>query len=140
MTARYRRTASGHRRPRARAADAGPGSVRGGRRGRVIEAARAGVRRLTPDEAAAAARAGALLVDTRTESQRAAQGEVPGAIAIDRTVLEWRLDPASGFAIPEAAGPDGEGIVLCRPGDSSSPAGPGLGGGGPPPAADGVGG
>jgi len=86
----------------------------------VLEAARAGVRRLTPDEAAAAARAGALLVDTRTESQRAAQGEVPGAIVIDRTVLEWRLDPASGFAIPEAAGHDVQVIVLCRQGYSSS--------------------
>jgi rhodanese-related sulfurtransferase len=78
------------------------------------------MRRLTPHEAVAAARAGALLVDTRTEWQRAAQGEVPGALVIDRTVLEWRLDPASGASIPEATGYDLLVVVLCRQGFSSS--------------------
>ena len=86
----------------------------------LLEQARAGVRRLTPQEAFAAAADGAMLVDTRTEWQRAAQGEVPGALVIDRTVLEWRLDPASGAAIPEATGYDLYVIVLCRQGYSSS--------------------
>ncbi len=75
---------------------------------------------MTPSEAFEAAADGALLVDTRTEWQRAAQGEVPGAIVIDRTVLEWRLDPASGGAVPEATGLDLFVIVLCRQGFSSS--------------------
>jgi rhodanese-related sulfurtransferase len=86
----------------------------------LLEQARAGVRRLTPQEAFAAAAGGALLVDTRTEWQRAEQGEVSGAVVIDRTVLEWRLDPASGASIPEATGYDLFVIVLCRPGYSSS--------------------
>jgi rhodanese-related sulfurtransferase len=86
----------------------------------LLEQARAGVRRLTPQEALAAAAAGALLVDNRTEWQRAAQGEVPGALVIDRTVLEWRLDPGSGASIPEATGYDLFVIVLCRQGYSSS--------------------
>ncbi len=86
----------------------------------LLEQARAGVRRLTPHEALAAAAEGALLVDTRTEWQRAAQGEVPGALVIDRTVLEWRLDPASGASIPEATGYDLLVVVLCRQGYSSS--------------------
>ncbi len=86
----------------------------------VLEQARAGMRRLTPHEAAEAAERGALLVDTRTEWQRAAQGEVPGALVIDRTVLEWRLDPASDAAIPEATGYDLLVVVLCRQGYSSS--------------------
>jgi rhodanese-related sulfurtransferase len=85
----------------------------------VLAAARDGVRRLTPREAAAAAERGALLVDTRTEAQRRRQGEVPGALVIDRTVLEWRLDPASGSRIPEATGTDLEVVVLCRQGYSS---------------------
>jgi rhodanese-related sulfurtransferase len=59
-------------------------------------------------------------VDTRTEPQRSEQGELPGALVIDRTVLEWRLDPASGAAIPEATGYDLQVIVLCRQGYSSS--------------------
>ncbi len=58
----------------------------------VLARARAGVRRLDPRETWAAVAAGALLIDTRTESQRRAQGELPGALVIDRTVLEWRLD------------------------------------------------
>ena len=86
----------------------------------LLERARAGVRRLTPHEAFVAAAEGALLVDTRTEWQRAAQGEVPGALVIDRTVLEWRLDPAGDAAIAEATGRDLFVIVLCRQGYSSS--------------------
>ena len=45
---------------------------------------------------------------------------MPGAVVIDRTVPEWRLDPASGFAIPEATGHDLLVVVLCRQGYSSS--------------------
>jgi rhodanese-related sulfurtransferase len=86
----------------------------------VLAASRSGVRRLTPHEAAAAAGRGALLVDTRTEGQRRRQGEVPGALVIDRTVLEWRLDPRSEWRIPEATGYDVEVVVLCRQGFSSS--------------------
>ena len=86
----------------------------------LLEQARTGVRRLTPEEAWAAAAEGAMLVDTRTEWQREAQGEVPGALVIDRTVLEWRLDPGSEAKIPEATGYDLFVIVLCRQGYSSS--------------------
>ncbi len=86
----------------------------------LLEQARTGVRRLTPQEAWAAAAQGAMLVDTRTEWQREAQGEVPGALVIDRTVLEWRLDPGSEAKIPEATGYDLVVVVLCRQGYSSS--------------------
>jgi rhodanese-related sulfurtransferase len=86
----------------------------------VLTASRCGVRRLTAHEAAAAVDRGALLVDTRTEAQRRRQGEVPGALVIDRTVLEWRLDPTSPWRIPEATGPDLEVVVVCRQGYSSS--------------------
>lgn len=86
----------------------------------VLAKARADLQRLTPEAAAAAAERGALLVDTRTETQRAAQGELPGALVIDRTVLEWRLDPSSGVNIPEAVDYDVEIVVVCRQGYSSS--------------------
>ena len=87
---------------------------------RVLAEARAGVRRCTPLEAEAARMRGALLVDTRTETQRAEAGELPGAVVIDRTVLEWRLDPASDARIAEATGYDLEVVVVCRQGFSSS--------------------
>jgi rhodanese-related sulfurtransferase len=86
----------------------------------VLARAREGMRRLGPEEVRAAVADGALLVDTRTESQRRVQGELPGAVVIDRTVLEWRLDPASPHRIPEATGHDLLVIVVCRQGYSSS--------------------
>jgi rhodanese-related sulfurtransferase len=86
----------------------------------LLKEARAGMRRLDPHETRAAQEAGALLIDTRTDRQRAAQGDLPGAIVIDRTVLEWRLDPASDSRIPEATGYDRMIVVVCRQGYSSS--------------------
>ncbi len=86
----------------------------------MLAAARAGVERYDPTATAAALERGALVVDTRTERQRREQGEFPGAVVIDRTVLEWRLDPTSSARIPEATGPDLEVVVLCRQGYSSS--------------------
>jgi rhodanese-related sulfurtransferase len=86
----------------------------------VLAKARAGMRRMTPEETQAAGRRGALIIDTRTETQRREQGEIPGAIVIDRTVLEWRLDPRSDARIPEAVSHDVEIVVICRQGYSSS--------------------
>jgi len=63
---------------------------------------------------------GALVVDTRTDAQRQVQGSLPGALVIDRTVLEWRLDPTSAFRIPEAVDHDIEVVVVCSEGYSSS--------------------
>jgi len=86
----------------------------------VLAKSRAGIRRLSPAETVAATQRGALVIDTRTESQRREQGELPGVLVIDRTVLEWRLDPASEAAIPEAVDYDVEIVVVCRQGYSSS--------------------
>lgn len=86
---------------------------------RLLASSRSGLARLTPQQAHAAAKGGALLVDTRIAAQRGRQGEIPGALVIDRTVLEWRLDPTCPHRIPEAL-PDVQVIVLCRQGYSSS--------------------
>jgi rhodanese-related sulfurtransferase len=91
----------------------------------LLAASRRGVRRLDPAETVAAAARGALVVDTRTEAQRRRQGELtadllPGVVVIDRTVLEWRLDPKSDACIPEASSYDLEVVVVCRQGYSSS--------------------
>jgi rhodanese-related sulfurtransferase len=61
-----------------------------------------------------------LLVDTRTAGQRAAGGSIPGALVIDRNVLEWRLDPTSASRIPEAVDDQVRVIVICAEGYSSS--------------------
>ena len=85
----------------------------------LLATARNGVDRYTPHQTQAALGQGALVVDTRTGTQRHEQGELPGVLVIDRTVLEWRLDPASGAAIPEARCYDLEVVVVCRQGYSS---------------------
>jgi rhodanese-related sulfurtransferase len=87
----------------------------------LLARARARLRRLEPAEAAdAVARRGALLVDTRPEWQRRAEGEIPGALLIERNHLEWRLDPQSDARIPEAVDHDVEVIVVCSEGYASS--------------------
>ena len=63
---------------------------------------------------------GALVIDTRPVHQREADGELPGAVVLERNVLEWRLDPASPHRIPEVTGYDIEVIVVCNEGYSSS--------------------
>ena len=86
----------------------------------LVEAARSGLVRVHPTEVMDALDNGALLIDTRTESQRREQGELPRAIVIDRTVLEWRLDPSSPSHIRELTSADQQVIVVCRQGYSSS--------------------
>ena len=86
----------------------------------MLAEARARLHRLEPAEAAARAAEGAVLVDTRPAFQREADGEVPGALVVERNVLEWRLDPASDARLPEATDHDVEVIVLCNEGYSSS--------------------
>src|SRR5713101_5053498 len=86
----------------------------------ALAIARRRITRLTAEQANAEHAAGALVVDTRTETQRRAQGDIPGALVIDRTVLEWRLDPTSESRIAEATNHQVRVIVLCAQGYSSS--------------------
>jgi rhodanese-related sulfurtransferase/predicted metal-dependent enzyme (double-stranded beta helix superfamily) len=73
-----------------------------------------------PREALEAVSAGAVLVDLRPSEERAAEGEIPGAIAIGRNVLEWRLDPGSEHRTPGLASYDAEIILVCSDGYASS--------------------
>src|SRR5260370_6420839 len=86
----------------------------------VLEKARRRLVRVEPEQAAVELARGALLVDTRTSAQRAQQGEIPGAIVIDRTVLEWRLDPTSSSCLEQVTDHQIKVIVVCAEGYSSS--------------------
>ena len=86
----------------------------------VLAEARSRLLRLGPAETAEAVREGALLVDIRPMQQRREEGEVAGAVVIERNVLEWRLDPASAYRIPQATGYDLQVIVMCSEGYTSS--------------------
>lgn len=86
----------------------------------LLEAARKGLDRVQPADLAAEFAAGALVVDTRPVEQRHRDGDLPGALVIDRNVLEWRLDPTSANHIPEMTDAGRRIIIVCDEGYSSS--------------------
>jgi rhodanese-related sulfurtransferase len=85
----------------------------------LLAEARARLDRLSPLQASRAASEGAVLVDIRPAAQRAAEGEIPGTLIVERNVLEWRFDPASGASLPQASY-DLRVIVVCSEGYTSS--------------------
>jgi rhodanese-related sulfurtransferase/mannose-6-phosphate isomerase-like protein (cupin superfamily) len=87
----------------------------------TLAAARARLRRLSPEDAyEMVAKTGSTLVDIRPESQRAIEGNIPGAWIVERNVLEWRFDPASSARLPVATDHDLQVIVFCSEGYTSS--------------------
>ena len=98
---------------------AGPGPA-GTSLDRLLAEARRGLARLTPEQAAAACRRGALIVDIRDSGDRRTMGAVPGALPIPRNVLEWRAAPDSPHRHPAIAAARGELILMCNEGYQSS--------------------
>ena len=89
---------------------------------RLLENARAHITRYTPQEAADAMRRGAVLVDLRPTEFRWRNGEIPGAVAVSRHVLEWRLDVTGPWRLKELRPDDldQEIILICNEGYTSS--------------------
>lgn len=75
--------------------------------------------RARPGDLGAVAAAGGLVVDTRPAEQRSAHGELPGALVVDRNLLEWRLDPTSPHRLPEVV-PGQRVVIVCNEGYSST--------------------
>jgi rhodanese-related sulfurtransferase len=86
----------------------------------LLDAARARLARLTPEQTRAARDAGAVLVDIRPVAQRRVTGVIPGALVIERNVLEWRLDPCSDARLACADRYDLPVVVYCQEGYTSS--------------------
>lgn len=87
----------------------------------VLADARARLRRLSPDHAfEAVTKSKAVLVDIRPAEQRAIEGDIAGALVVERNVLEWRLDPTSDTRLPVAMDHDLQVIVFCSEGYTSS--------------------
>jgi rhodanese-related sulfurtransferase len=76
--------------------------------------------RLAPSELGAVVAAGGLVVDTRSAELRRRDGELPGAILVERNVLEWRLDPASPDRLHAMDDPARRVVVVCDEGYASS--------------------
>jgi rhodanese-related sulfurtransferase len=81
---------------------------------------RIGLERVDPSDLEREIAAGALIVDTRPVDQRDRDGDLPGAVVIDRNVLEWRLDPSSPHRLPIADDPARRIVIVCNEGYSSS--------------------
>jgi rhodanese-related sulfurtransferase/SAM-dependent methyltransferase len=85
----------------------------------LLADARRGLRRVAPDEALYLARSGAVLVDIRPLEQRERDGLIPGALVIDRNVLEWRLDPKGDYR-DASVDSHQRVVIICNEGYSSS--------------------
>jgi len=85
----------------------------------LLAAARAGLDRVQPQDLERAIADGALLIDLRPVEERERDGDLTGAIIIDRNVLEWRLAPSSEWRIVDVE-PDQRVIVVCTDGYQSS--------------------
>ena len=79
----------------------------------LLHEARARLARLGPGEASQAVAEGALLIDIRSDGQRARDGLMRGATVVPRNELEWRLDPDCDYRDPELARPDAQVVIVC---------------------------
>jgi rhodanese-related sulfurtransferase len=87
---------------------------------RLLHEARVTLERVEPADLQREQAAGALVVDIRPVEQRQRDGDLPGALVIDRNVLEWRLDPTCPYRLPVADDPGRRVILVCNEGYSSS--------------------
>ncbi|WP_063048553.1 rhodanese-like domain-containing protein [Nocardia arthritidis] len=85
----------------------------------MVARARARLERVTPEQAAAAQSRGGLIVDIRPHANRIAEGEIPGAVVVERIVLEWRLDPNGDHRLPNLTS-DTPVVIVCNEGYASS--------------------
>ncbi|NNE96036.1 MAG: rhodanese-like domain-containing protein [Acidimicrobiales bacterium] len=85
----------------------------------LLAQARSGLERIAPSDLGERMAEGALVIDHRDSEDIAKEGQLPGAIIVRRSLLEWRLAPDSPdrlFHIP----PDQVVILVCSDGYSSS--------------------
>lgn len=87
---------------------------------RMLDECRRDIHRVEAADLQSHLASGTLVVDTRPEWQRRAWGDLPGAVAVDRNVLEWRLDPTSPDRLQAAADPARPVLIVCQEGYSSS--------------------
>jgi rhodanese-related sulfurtransferase len=87
---------------------------------KLLAQARRNLDRILVEDLADEVARGAILIDIRPLEQRRRDGDLPGAVVIDRNVLEWRLDPTSPDRLPIATGIDVRLIIVCNEGYSSS--------------------
>ena len=86
----------------------------------LVERARRRIRRVGPHELAGLVAEGGLVIDIRPAAQRREGGALPGALVVERNVLEWRLDPTSDHRLPDVKDLHQPVVVVCSAGYASS--------------------
>lgn len=86
----------------------------------ILASSREGVERVEPGALHAALARGAHVIDVRSARTREVEGHIPGAVVVERLVLDWRLDPGGAARMPDAPEPADEVIVVCNEGYHSS--------------------
>jgi len=86
----------------------------------LLHRARSRITRVTPAHLASVAEAGGLVIDIRPTVQRQIEGELDGAVVVERNVLEWRLDPTGRHRLPEVRDHDQPVVIVCPAGYASS--------------------
>ena len=86
----------------------------------LLERARRRIQRVGPHELHGIVAEGGLIIDIRPDAQRREEGSLPGALIVERNVLEWRLDPTGTHRLPEARGIEQPVVIVCSEGYASS--------------------
>ncbi|CAN0533456.1 unnamed protein product, partial [Laminaria digitata] len=85
----------------------------------MLDEARAGLRRVRPEDLEAARVQGALIVDHRDSADQRREGAIPGSVIVRRSVLEWRLAPSSPWR-EISVDASSHIICVCNDGEASS--------------------
>lgn len=86
----------------------------------LVERSRKRISRVSLEELSAVTAGGGIVIDIRPVAQREEEGELPGAIVVERNVLEWRLDPDSPHRPAEVRDLTQPVVVVCSEGYASS--------------------
>jgi rhodanese-related sulfurtransferase len=86
----------------------------------LLRRSRQRIRRVQPEDLGAVSASGGIVVDIRPAHQRADEGELPGAVVVERNVLEWRLEPGSPHSLGEVTDRTQQVVIVCSEGYASS--------------------
>lgn len=85
-----------------------------------VERARNDLDRVAPESLEREMSDGAVVVDIRPHEQRVRDGDLVGAVVVDRNVLEWRAVSTSAYHLAQVDSPDRRIVVVCNQGYASS--------------------
>ena len=85
----------------------------------LVSEAKAQIENLTPEQLERELQRGAVLVDLRDASERRQQGVIPGAVHVNRGMLEFHADPSTTYHNP-ALDPERRVILHCAAGGRSA--------------------